>query len=183
LLDLGFHKENAINSSSIKFDNILSKRLDDQEYTIPKPNFSLEGSFADKYIKQVMAVIMNKSLLDSKEIMQEAKEKAQQYLKIKGFNVGAYSDSKGIPFVRKNLANWYYERDGYKIDEDSIYLTNGGINAYDHVISLITESGDSVLLPNPCYPIYKRYNLANSVENLFYEFECMEEGKPTGINV
>ncbi len=183
MLDLDFHKENSINHSSLKIDNILSKSLNDNDYVIPKPSFSLDNTFADKYVKQVMAVVMNKSLLDSKEIMQEAKDKAKQYMKIKGFNVGAYSDSKGMPTVRKNLAAWYLERDGYKIEEDQIYLTNGGINAYDHVISLITEAGDCVLLPNPCYPVYQRYNQANAVESLFYEFEGIEEGKPSGINV
>ncbi len=123
---------------------------------------------------------MNPKLLESSNIMKEAKEKANQYLKIKGFNVGAYSDSKGLPIVRKNLAKWYKERDGYDISEDSIYLTNGGINAYDHIISLICETDDCVILPNPCYPLYENYNKASCVQSLFYSFEGMSSGQPTG---
>ncbi len=127
-----------------------------------------------------MAVVMNPKLLESPNIMNEAKEKANQYLKIKGFNVGAYSDSKGLLAVRKNLANWYNERDGYPINEDEIYLTNGGLNSYDHVLSLLSETNDCVILPNPCYPLYESYNTANGLQSIYYTFEGLQSGQPTG---
>ncbi len=127
-----------------------------------------------------MAVIMNPNLLESPKIMKEAKDRANQYLKIKGFNVGAYSDSKGLPAVRKNIAKWYKERDGYDISDDSIYLTNGGMNAYDHVISLICENDEFVILPNPCYPLYENYHKGTGVHSLFYSFEGLSGGQPTG---
>ncbi len=157
--------------------------MNDENYKLANPIFPINNSFAEKYIKQVIAVCLNSKLLESKEIMMEAKQKANQYLKVKGFNIGAYSDSKGLLLARRNIANWYLERDGYKINEDEIYLTNGGMNSYDHVASLICKPGDSIVIPNPCYPLYKRYNESNEIKSLEYNYYGIEEGNPSEINV
>jgi len=131
-----------------------------------------------------MAILLNPNLMSNSNIMQEAKEKATKYLKINNFSIGAYSDSKGILLSRQNISKWYKERDeGYEISPDDIYLCHGSMSGYDHIISLICETGDSVILPSPCYPLYEIYNKSCGVENIFYSFEGIEEGKPSKVNL
>lgn len=177
-----FHKEKTLNPASTSIINLFSQQTDDSNYHISTPWLHCEASFAETYVKQVMAIILNNKLLQSPKIMPEAKEKAKMFLKIKNFSVGAYSESKGLLEVRRSLQNWYFERDGYKIDEDLIYLTNGGNNCYEHAVSLIFNPGESILVPNPCYPIYLNFNKANNVENIFYNFENLTD-KNLKINV
>lgn len=38
---------------------------------------------------------------------------------------GSYTDSKGIEMIRRNVAKWISERDGYDADFNNIYLING----------------------------------------------------------
>lgn len=172
ILDLDFHMDKAFNSSIDHLNNILFDYEEDQ----PGKQIVNGADFADTYHKQVLSIILNPSLLQSKDIMEEAKIKAQSYLKIPNFSIGAYSDSKGLLYTRKKISEWYYRRDGYKINEDDLYLTNGGNNAYEHAINLITNPGDSILLPNPCYPFYINLNNSIKLENIFYDVQ-------NGINV
>jgi aspartate/methionine/tyrosine aminotransferase len=85
--------------------------------------------------------------------------------------MGAYSDSRGSLLVRKNLARWYKQRDGFNISEDDIYLTNGAVSAYDHVISVINGPGDTALLPNPCFPFFIAFNKSYGLKNGFYSHQ------------
>lgn len=77
-------------------------------------------------------------------MMPQAKERAKKYLAMPGFNVGAYSESRGTPFLRKNVIKYLENRDGVKVDMDDVYMANGAANAYDHVIQLIYNKGETV---------------------------------------
>jgi aspartate/methionine/tyrosine aminotransferase len=169
---MDFHKENSYDRKSDNMKNLLFTDVNIDN--VPQEQLSCSASFAQKYNNQVIATILNPKLLQSEEILPEAKEKAQNYLKIKNFSVGAYSDSKGLALSRKNIANWYYERDGHKIEEDDIFLVNGGINGYDHAVNVISNPGDSILMPNPCYPFYLNFNKCANLENVFYQFTDIE---------
>lgn len=109
--------------------------------------------------------------------MAEAKESARQYLNIPNFSIGAYSDSKGIAITRKNIANWIYKRDQIKADPENIYLTNGGLNAYDHIVSTLFKPGDGLLVPNPCHPLILQHNSCNLIENVFYDLDSSNNWK------
>jgi aspartate/methionine/tyrosine aminotransferase len=157
---MNFHKGNGITSEALKFNLFKNDSIG---HLTPKVNSN--NTFANTYIKEVIACIINPSKLSS--VSTEVREKANSYLKT-GLNVGAYSDSKGALLIRNNLAKWYKQRDGYAISQEDIYLTNGGVNAYDHVISLINSPGESALVPNPCYPLFIDYNVSYGVKNIFY---------------
>jgi aspartate/methionine/tyrosine aminotransferase len=157
---MNFHKSNSITPESLKFDLLKN---DSVEHLNAKVNSN--NTFASQFNKEVIACIMNPSLLSS--VSTYVRDKANSYLK-SGINVGAYSDSRGALLVRRNLQKWYKRRDGFAISEDEIYLTNGGVSAYDHVISLIYSPGESALMPNPCYPYFLDYNIAYGVKNIFY---------------
>ena len=62
----------------------------------------------------------------------------------KGFNVGAYSESRGLLFLRKHIAGFFEKRDGIKINVDEMYLSNGALSAYDHALQLIFNPGEKV---------------------------------------
>jgi len=72
-------------------------------------------------------------------------EKAKEYSQLKDFNIGAYSESRGVLKVRETIADHLKQRDNLKdFNVNDIYLTNGGINAYDLVLTLIFNKGEKV---------------------------------------
>ena len=105
-----------------------------------------QADFARNYINQVVAICMNKSLLgmENSNLMSEAKEKAEEYLR--RINFGAYTCSKGIDSVRKNIAKFITKRDGgvNNSDEDKIFLTYGATDAYQHILGIF-EKNDKVI--------------------------------------
>jgi alanine-synthesizing transaminase len=66
-----------------------------------------------------------------------------------------YSLSKGIPRLRKAIANWYGDR--YNIDIDpatEAIVTIGSKEGIAHLCMATLDKGDVVLVPNPSYPIH-----------------------------
>ena len=70
-------------------------------------------------------------------------------------SVGAYSQSQGVPGIRKSVAEYIERRDGFSADPASIFLSAGassGVNTLMNVICTKPETG--VLVPIPQYPLY-----------------------------
>lgn len=66
-----------------------------------------------------------------------------------------YSLSKGIPRLRRAIANWYERRYGASIDPDSeAIVTIGSKEGIAHLCLATLDQGDVVLVPNPSYPIH-----------------------------
>lgn len=66
-----------------------------------------------------------------------------------------YSQSKGIPGLRRAQANYYARRFGVDLDPDSeIVVTMGSKEGLGSLATAITAPGDVVLAPNPSYPIH-----------------------------
>ncbi len=66
-----------------------------------------------------------------------------------------YSQSKGIPGLRKAQANYYARRFGVDIDpEREVVVTMGSKEGLASLATAITAPGDVVLAPNPSYPIH-----------------------------
>ncbi len=66
-----------------------------------------------------------------------------------------YSTSKGIPRLRRAIANWYRDRYAVDIDPDSeAIVTIGSKEGLAHLMLATLERGDTVLVPNPSYPIH-----------------------------
>ncbi len=66
-----------------------------------------------------------------------------------------YSQSKGIPGLRKAQANYYERRFGVELDPDSeIIVTLGSKEGLASLATAITAPGDTILAPNPSYPIH-----------------------------
>ncbi|HTW44750.1 MAG TPA: alanine transaminase [Acidobacteriaceae bacterium] len=66
-----------------------------------------------------------------------------------------YSLSKGIPRLRRAIANWYERRYGVVIDPESeAIVTIGSKEGIAHLCLATLDQGDVVLVPNPSYPIH-----------------------------
>ncbi|NYT26231.1 alanine transaminase [Alcaligenaceae bacterium] len=66
-----------------------------------------------------------------------------------------YSVSKGIPRLRKAISGWYERRFGVQIDPDSeAIVTIGSKEGLAHLMLATLDRGDTVLVPNPSYPIH-----------------------------
>jgi alanine-synthesizing transaminase len=66
-----------------------------------------------------------------------------------------YSVSRGIPRLRKAICNWYKTRYDVDLDPDSeAIVTIGSKEGIAHLCLAILDSRDTVLVPNPSYPIH-----------------------------
>ena len=66
-----------------------------------------------------------------------------------------YSQSKGIPGLRRAQANYYGRRFGVDLDPESeVVVTMGSKEGLASLATAITAPGDVVLAPNPSYPIH-----------------------------
>src|SRR5690625_4635532 len=70
-------------------------------------------------------------------------------------NTHGYSVSRGIPRLRKAIADWYARRYDVAIDYDTEdIVTIGSKEGLAHLMLATLEQGDTVLVPNPSYPIH-----------------------------
>ena len=67
-----------------------------------------------------------------------------------------YSVSKGIPGLRRALAGYYGRRFDVKLDpETEVVATLGSKEGLANLSAAITSPGDTILVPNPSYPIHQ----------------------------
>ena len=67
-----------------------------------------------------------------------------------------YSTSKGIPGLRKALAGYYRRRFDVALDpETEVIATLGSKEGLANLAAAITSPGDTILVPNPSYPIHQ----------------------------
>jgi len=66
-----------------------------------------------------------------------------------------YSVSKGIPRLRRAISQWYKRRWNVDIDMDrEAIVTIGSKEGLAHLMLATLDRGDTVLVPNPSYPIH-----------------------------
>jgi len=66
-----------------------------------------------------------------------------------------YSVSKGIPRLRRAVCGWYKRRYDVDLDPDSeAIVTIGSKEGLSHLALATVDRGDTVLVPNPAYPIH-----------------------------
>ncbi|KAL5478369.1 ALT1 [Sanghuangporus weigelae] len=150
--------------------------------------------------RQIAALTEYPELIEkAKDLFPEdAIERAKELLEEVG-SIGAYSHSQGVPLIRKSVADFIAERDGYPADPGHIFLTAGASAGVALLLSmLIARPGKSgVLIPIPQYPLYTatlaQYNgvpvpyhldeksgWSTSPEQIL---EALEKAKSEGIDV
>ncbi len=66
-----------------------------------------------------------------------------------------YSQSKGIPGLRRAMARYYQRRFNVALDPDTqIVATLGSKEAFANLAQAVTAPGDMIVAPNPAYPIH-----------------------------
>src|SRR5581483_5863431 len=66
-----------------------------------------------------------------------------------------YSVSKGIPRLRRAMANWYKQRYAVTLDMDTEVIASiGSKEGLAHLAFATLAPGDTVLVPSPAYPIH-----------------------------
>ncbi|CAI5959553.1 unnamed protein product [Closterium sp. NIES-64] len=85
----------------------------------------------------------------------DAIARAKKYLSFTTGGIGAYSDSRGLAGIRKEVAEFIAKRDGFPSDPDKIYLTDGASKGVERMLNvLIRNEKDGILCPIPQYPLY-----------------------------
>ena len=109
------------------------------------------------YVRQVLALAQYPELIETAANLfpTDVVATAKALLAGSKYGLGAYSESKGVRFVREAVATFIQERDGIPADPEAIYLTDGaskGVQAALRV--LIGGPGDGIMIPIPQYPLY-----------------------------
>ncbi|MBM3594829.1 MAG: LL-diaminopimelate aminotransferase [Alphaproteobacteria bacterium] len=70
-------------------------------------------------------------------------------------NAHGYSQSAGIPGLRKAQSDYYARRFGVDLNPNTeVVVTLGSKEGLASLATAITAPGDTILAPNPCYPIH-----------------------------
>ncbi|PFH53486.1 hypothetical protein AMATHDRAFT_137404 [Amanita thiersii Skay4041] len=108
------------------------------------------------FVRQVAALMEYPALAElapdvfPKDVIERAKVLSDEI-----GSIGAYSHSQGVPYIRKNVAKFIEERDGYLADPNHIFLTAGASAGVSLLINmLITPPTTGILIPIPQYPLY-----------------------------
>src|SRR5262245_18087083 len=60
---------------------------------------------------------------------------------------------RGLPAARRAVSDYYRER-GFEADPERIHLTASTSEGYSFLFKLLANQGDSVLVPQPSYPLF-----------------------------
>ncbi|KAI9829279.1 MAG: hypothetical protein M1826_005743 [Phylliscum demangeonii] len=146
------HDGPAAGDKHLPFDKVVFANIGNPQQLDQKPI---------TFFRQVLSLLEYPALLEKEEVLLDSfgfkKDVIQRarWLLSECQSVGAYSQSGGIPGIRKSIANFIEGRDGYPADWNSIYLTAGasaGVNTLMHVICENSNTG--ILVPIPQYPLY-----------------------------
>jgi Aspartate/tyrosine/aromatic aminotransferase len=111
------------------------------------------------YLRQILSLVEYPELLQREETSKlypkDVLEKVKSILALHPHGTGAYSQSAGIPFIRKAVAEFIQNRDGIFSEKDHIILTDGASKGVQSVLlALLKNPNDGVMIPIPQYPLY-----------------------------
>jgi len=123
-------------------------------------NIGNPQSFGQKpltWIRQILALISHPDLLITGKNLFPADvlEMARFIIQQTRHGVGAYTESKGLRFVREAVAKFIERRDGIKADPETVYLTDGASKGVQAILKiLISSDRDGIMVAIPQYPLY-----------------------------
>ena len=109
------------------------------------------------WVRQILALCEYPDLarMASGSFPADTIDAAEKILKGSRFGLGAYSESKGVRFIREAVAAFIHERDGIHADPDNIYLTDGASKGVQAALRLLLSGPqDGIMVPIPQYPLY-----------------------------
>lgn len=117
------------------------------------------GQVPITFNRQVMSLLMAPFLMDTPEVHKlfpaDAISRAKLYQSKLNGGVGAYSDSRGNPYVRQEIANFISQTSGTPSSPDNIFISNGASECVRMMLyALIRGPSDGIMVPIPQYPLY-----------------------------
>jgi len=145
------------NKKDLPFDSVVTANIGNpqqQPNLAQKPiTFWRQIAAMTEYPALLQDDTLPKDLRD-KIFPEDAQERARHLLNDLG-SVGAYSHSKGAITVRKHVAEYIQERDGFPSDSELVYLTSGASGGVALLMQvLIAGPSSGILIPIPQYPLY-----------------------------
>jgi len=108
------------------------------------------------FIREVLAGLTCPGVVD--HIAKDAKERVEKYRATLPMNsIGGYSDSRGVPVIREEVADFIAARDGEECRPKltDLFLTDGASAGIKYVLTcLVKGAQDGVVIPIPQYPLY-----------------------------
>ncbi|KAI2794501.1 putative alanine aminotransferase [Penicillium oxalicum] len=168
----------ADGDKSLPFDSVIFANIGNPQQLDQKPI---------TFFRQVLSLVENPLLLENQEALknsfgykQDVIERAQTLL-ANVQSVGAYSHSQGAPGIRKSVAKFIEERDGFAANPQDLFLTAGASSGVSTLLNVIcNDSNAGVLVPIPQYPLYTATLALLNAKCVPY---LLEEEKAWGTNV
>ncbi|KAL4072160.1 pyridoxal phosphate-dependent transferase [Scleroderma citrinum] len=137
-------------ASGLPFDRVISSNIGNpQQKGLDQPPIT--------FVRQVAALMEYPELahLASSVFPKDVVARARELYDEIG-SIGAYSHSQGVPLIRKSVAKFISDRDGYPSDPAHIFLTGGASAGVSLLISMLIHKPNKsgVLIPIPQYPLY-----------------------------
>ena len=94
---------------------------------------------------------------------------------INNYDINSYGYFAGEDMLREELAKFENTKINRKIYPDDLLITAGSIEAISAIFLSFFESGDKVLLPDPCYPPYTSLAKLHGLIPTFYPLKEEDE--------
>ena len=109
--------------------------------------------------RHVLSLLMAPFLMDHPNVNSmfpsDAIARAKTYLKYMKGGLGAYTDSRGNPFIRQEIANFIERNSGSPSNPNNIFISNGASEVARMVLfAIIRGCNDGIMVPIPQYPLY-----------------------------
>jgi len=111
------------------------------------------------YLRQLLSLVEHPQLMDdpgaARYFPADVIARAHTVLTEQPPGTGAYTQSCGLPFVRRQVAAFIAGRDGIPADAARVILTDGASRAIEMVLlALIAGPHTGIMIPVPQYPLY-----------------------------
>ena len=111
------------------------------------------------FVRQVLSLLEYPALMDRPEagaiFPADVIERVKMIREKNPGGMGAYTQSAGLQFIRKAVADFINKRDGIPVDMNRILLTDGASKGVQAVFTLLTnKENDGYMIPIPQYPLY-----------------------------
>ena len=111
------------------------------------------------FLRQILCLVEYPELLENADVTRhfpkDIVERAKSILARHPHGTGAYSQSPGIPFIRKAVADFIAKRDGIPADPARVIMTDGASKGAQAVLTaLLRKKNDGFMIPIPQYPLY-----------------------------
>ncbi|KAH9034995.1 transaminase [Lactarius pseudohatsudake] len=160
------HLKTAGDNHGLPFNRVISSNIGNPQQTgLDQPPIT--------FVRQVAALMEWPALAElAKDVFPADVIARAKELQAEIGSVGAYSHSQGVPLIRKNVANFIQERDGYPSNPNHIFLTAGASAGVTLLISmLISNPRSGILIPIPQYPLYTATLAANAGVGIPYHLD------------